>query len=285
MRRDYFTCVFLASIAGALLFVCFEPLYLKYGGVVYREFGLVESISSVFYAVAFLIAIPLFAGYKRKYWIAVGLACYGVLAYLPSIFYPKQVLITGESASIFHVIIAMILRGIYGMVNAPFAPLSRLWGDEVAASMSKWILPMAVLIPLIIRTIRFYRDAYVAEQLNPASVVGAKSNSKFDRKTKEDKAEEKKPEVLGTVISAPVKPSAKEAEPETQTPEIEGSKEEKKLIETDKVELDKIEAPETEDVIALPAPSKPVSSEGKGSIRVPSISGDMFKSDDSAEPE
>ena len=150
MRRDYFTCVFLASIAGALLFVCFEPLYLKYGGVVYREFGLVESISSVFYAVAFLIAIPLFAGYKRKYWIAVGLACYGVLAYLPSIFYPKQVLITGESASIFHVIIAMILRGIYGMVNAPFAPLSRLWGDEVAASMSKWILPMAVLIPLII---------------------------------------------------------------------------------------------------------------------------------------
>ena len=285
MRRDYFTCVFLASIAGALMFVLFEPLYLKYGGVVYREFGLIESISSVFYAVAFLIAIPLYAGYKRKYWIAAGLACYGVLAYLPSIFYPKQVLITGESASIFHVIVAMVLRGIYGMVNAPFAALSRLWGDDVAAAMSKWILPMAIVIPLIIRTIRFYRDAYVAEQLNPASVVGAKSNSKFDLKTGEEKADEKEPEVLGTVISAPVKPSATEEEPDAPKPEIEGAKKEKIMITTDKVDHEKIEAPQKEEVIPLPPP-KPVAPEtSKGAIRVPTISGDMFKSKDGEEPE
>ena len=124
MRRDYFTCVFLACIAGALIFVCFEPLYFKYGVTVPREFGLFESIFSSIYAVFFLIAVPVYTGLRRKYWVAVGLACYGLLAYLPVIFYPAQELISGPRADIFHSIIAMILNGIYGMVNAPFASLS-----------------------------------------------------------------------------------------------------------------------------------------------------------------
>ena len=93
------------------------------------------------------------------------------------------------------------------MVNAPFAALSSLWGDDVAASLALWIFPVSVAVPFIFKAYRFYRDAYVAEQLNPASVVSAPSNSKFDRKedTDEEKKEEPKPEVLGTVISAPAK--------------------------------------------------------------------------------
>ena len=205
MRRDYFTCVFLALIAGALAFICFEPLYFKYGMVTPREFGLFECVASSFYLVFFLIAVPVYAGYKRKYWIAAGLACYGALAYLPAIFYPAQELIAGKDAGIFHVAVAAVLRGIYGMVNAPFASLSRIWGDKVASSLSYWILPMSLIIPLIIRIYRFYRDAYVQEQLSPADVVASPSNSKFDRKAAVETKEEKKPEVLGTVISAPVK--------------------------------------------------------------------------------
>ena len=141
MRRDYFTCVFLACIAGALLFVCFEPLYFKYGVTVPREFGLLEMIMSSCYAVFFLIAVPVYSGLRRKYWVSVGLACYGALAYLPLLFYPAERLLTGPDASLFHNIGAMVLRGIYGMVNAPFAPLSQLWGDGVAVSMARWILP------------------------------------------------------------------------------------------------------------------------------------------------
>ncbi|MBP0968993.1 MAG: hypothetical protein J5744_02505 [Oscillospiraceae bacterium] len=213
MRRDYFTCVFLACIAGALCFVCFEPLYFKYGGIVVREFGLTECIASAVYVVFFLVAVPLYAGYRRKYWISVGLACYGLLAYLPGMLYPAQVYLTGDDASMVHILIALILRGIYGMVNAPFAALSRIWGDSVASSLSYWILPLSVLFPLLIKTYRFYRDAYVAEQLNPATVVSAPSNSKFDRRDhRREQKKEAKPEVLGTVISAPVRDLVKREE-------------------------------------------------------------------------
>ena len=215
MRRDYFTCVFLALIAGALAFICFEPLYFKYGMVTPREFGLFECVASSFYLVFFLIAVPVYAGYKRKYWIAAGLACYGALAYLPAIFYPAQELIAGKDAGIFHVAVAAVLRGIYGMVNAPFASLSRIWGDKVASSLSYWILPMSLIIPLIIRIYRFYRDAYVAEQLDPASAIDKTAKENSDANDPRKVRDARIPEVLGTVISAPT--SAKKA-PDVNNP-------------------------------------------------------------------
>ena len=220
MKRDYFTCVFLACIAGALCFVCFEPLYFKYGGIVVREFGLLECIASVLYALFFLLVVPIYSGYKKKYWIAVGLAFYGLLAYLPKMLYPAQVYLSGDDASLIHIIWAVVLRGIYGMVNAPFAALSKLWGDNIASSLSYWILPFAILFPLLIKTYRFYRDAYTAEQLNPASVVAAPSSSKFDRQAaEEEERPQAEPEVLGTVISAPVKERVqKEEQPAIQLP-------------------------------------------------------------------
>jgi len=248
MRRDYFTCVFLALIAGALAFICFEPLYFKYGIVVPRTFGLFECIASSFYLVFFLIALPVYAGYKRKYWIAAGLACYGALAYLPVLFYPAQELITGKGAGIFHVAVAAILRGIYGMVNAPFASLSKIWGDKVASSLAYWILPLSILIPLIIRIYRFYRDAYVQEQLSPADVVAAPSSSEFDRKAAAETKDEVKPEVLGTVISAPVKDvkrtgEASVAPVQTQTSAASGG-----------VSADLVPEPDGEPVILLGPP-------------------------------
>lgn len=279
MRRDYFTCVFLACIAGALAFVCFEPLYFKYEIIVPREFGLFESIASCCYLVFFLLAVPIYAGYKKKYWIAAGLACYGALIYLPKLFYPSQFLLTGEDASLFHILGAMILRGIYGMMNAPFAALSRIWGDDVASHFVYWILPCSILIPFAIRVYRFYRDAYVAEQLDPASVVAAPSSSKFDRKIHRPHKQEKKPEVLGTVISAPVrkKPDPQPQQPEQvkqPVPEIEPSPEKPQVdAPPEKPQMDappakpKVEAPEKrpelegkdEQVIPLPAPKSSAS--------------------------
>ena len=43
----------------------------------------------------------------------------------PLVYHPAR-----EDASLFHMLIAMILRGIYGMMNAPFAALSGIWGDD-----------------------------------------------------------------------------------------------------------------------------------------------------------
>ena len=64
MRRDYFTCVFLGLIAGALMFVCFAPLYFVYGSVVPREFSLFERLMSLLYALFFVFFLPFFQKIK-----------------------------------------------------------------------------------------------------------------------------------------------------------------------------------------------------------------------------
>ena len=83
-------------------------------------------------------------------------------------------------------------------MQAPFAALSPLIGSQAASKVVYWILPVAIFWPVIFRIIRFYRRAYLSEQLNPmttdqAAPAGANAPEAPD-----------KPEVLGTVISAPV---------------------------------------------------------------------------------
>jgi len=202
MRRDYFTCVFLALIAGALAFLCFCPVYFDYLGVIPREFGLLETVLSWTYAVFFLLALPLYAGYARKYWISIGLACYGFLAYAPAWFYPAEEKLVGEGADIISVGLAAFLRGIYCMVNAPFAAISDVTGPEKALAFSKLILPVAVAVPLLIKLIRFYRNAYAQERLDPAAVMSQEVKTKTRKPAK--------PEVLGTVITAPVNAASPE---------------------------------------------------------------------------
>lgn len=202
MRRDYFTCVFLALIAGALAFLCFCPVYFDYLGIIPRDFGLFETILSWTYAVFFLLALPLYAGYARKYWISVGLACYGFLAYVPAILYPAEEKLVGENADLISVGTAAFLRGIYCMVNAPFAAISDVMGSEKALVLSKLILPVAIAIPLLIKLIRFYRNAYAQERLDPAAVMSQEVKTKTRKPAK--------PEVLGTVITAPVNAASPE---------------------------------------------------------------------------
>ena len=88
MRRDYFTCVFLGLIAGALAFVCFSPLYFTYEGIIPRDFTIFERCMSFLYAVFFVLFLPCYAAFKKKEWINWGLAAYGILIYLPLWFYP-----------------------------------------------------------------------------------------------------------------------------------------------------------------------------------------------------
>ena len=198
MRRDYFTCVFLGLIAGALTFVCFKPLYFTYAAVIPRDFSLMERLMSVLYTLFFIFFLPCFAAFKKKEWINWGLAAYGLMAYFPLWFYPSAELIKGEDASIIHILGALVLRAIYAVMQAPFAALSRLIGDSGASRVVYWILPVSIIWPVIFRIVRFYRRAYLSEQLNPmtqdqAAPAAAKTPEAPD-----------KPEVLGTVITAPV---------------------------------------------------------------------------------
>ena len=196
MRRDYFTCVFLGLIAGALMFVCFEPLYFIYGSVVPREFGLFERLMSVLYAFFFIIFLPFFSAFRSKVWVNWGLAAYGVLIYLPKYFYPAEALIKGDDAKLTKMLLAVGLRGIYGMMQAPFAALSTLIGDKAASGLVYWILPMALVWPIVFKIGRFYRRAYLSEQLNPMPKVKPAPAAAHSGPAV-------KPEVLGTVITAP----------------------------------------------------------------------------------
>lgn len=178
------------------MFVCFEPLYFVYGGTVARNFGLLERLMSLLYALFFIIFLPFFAAFRDKVWINWGLASYGVLIYLVKYLYPAEALITGEDASLPHVIIAICLRGIYGMMQAPFAALSTLIGDKAASALVYWILPLALIWPLLLKVLRFYRRAYLSEQLNPMPKVQPKTSAAHSGPAV-------KPEVLGTIITAP----------------------------------------------------------------------------------
>lgn len=195
MRRDYFTCVFLGLIAGALTFVCFSPLYFTYDAVIPRNFSLFERFMSVLYTLFFVFFLPFFAAFKKKEWVNWGLAAYGLMAYLPLWFYPAQELIKGDNAKLSSILGALVLRTIYNVMQAPFAALSKLIGDTAASKVVYWILPVAIFWPIIFRIIRFYRIAYLSEQLNPMTTSHSAPTI--------SKAPEK-PEVLGTVITAPV---------------------------------------------------------------------------------
>lgn len=197
MRRDYFTCVFLGLIAGALMFVCFAPLYFVYGGgVIPREFSLFERLMSLLYAFFFIVFLPFFAAFRCKVWVNWGLAAYGILIYLPKYFYPAEALINGDDAKLTKMLLAVVLRGIYGMMQAPFAALSPLIGDKNASVLVYWILPMALVWPVVLKIARFYRRAYLSEQLNPMPKVKPAPAAAHSGPAV-------KPEVLGTVITAP----------------------------------------------------------------------------------
>lgn len=179
------------------MFVCFAPLYFVYGSVVPRDFSLFERLMSLLYAVFFVFFLPFFAAFRSKVWINWGLASYGVLIYLPKFFYPAEAVLTAEDPSFTKMLLAICLRGIYGMMQAPFAALSTLVGDKAASSLVYWILPLALFWPFIIKVIRFYRRAYLSEQLNPMPKVKPVATTAHTGPAV-------KPEVLGTVITAPV---------------------------------------------------------------------------------
>ncbi len=204
MRRDYFTCVFLGCICAALFFVYFTPAYFVYGGVSVRTFSLTETICAWVYAAIVLLILPIYAAYKKKLWITAGLMAYGAFASLPIWIMPKLMSkLQGEDASIVATVEAFLLKALYRMATAPFGAISRALGDKFTRSLPFRILPVAVLVYVGFQLFRFYRNAYVMEQLSPATAIDmtAKENaqSSDSRKVRDARI----PEVLGTVISAP----------------------------------------------------------------------------------
>lgn len=228
------------------MFVCFAPLYFVYGSVVPREFSLFERLMSLLYALFFVFFLPFFAAFRSKVWINWGLAAYGVLIYLPKFFYPAEAVLTAEDPSFTKMLLAICLRGIYGMMQAPFAALSSLIGDKAAASLVYWILPLALFWPFVMKVFRFYRRAYLSEQLNPMPKVKPVAAAAHTGPAV-------KPEVLGTVITAPVV-AASPDEVKGKAALAQNKKESAEALPGEKEEAVALPGEEKEEAIVLSAP-------------------------------
>lgn len=213
MRRDYFSCVFLLYVAVSLAFVCILPTYFAYGEIIEREIGLIERIASLLISIGVILVIPIISAIKKKFWVSFGAAAYGLLAYIPGMMLSKMdAVLSGSGANTFSVVKAFLLRAIYIMVNAPYVGISKLVGNNFALVIPKLILPVSIITYVLVQLFRFYRDAYVAEQLSPVSDK--------THKVENTRAVSREPEILGTVISAPVKKPVAPATTATPAPAV-----------------------------------------------------------------
>lgn len=209
MRRDYFICTFLLCICVSLFYVCFSPLYFVYGGIVLREFGLVETIFAWVYAIFVFAVLPVYAAIFKKFWVTAGLASYSLLcACLPVwILHGMEASIAGPDANILSVIWGFCLKSIYGMSEAPFAPISRAFGNKFTETLPRKILPVIIIIYCVVQLYRFYKAAYIAEKLSPEDVIDTTAQENKKKVTEGVRNSTIEPEILGTVISAPSKPA------------------------------------------------------------------------------
>ena len=175
-----------------------------------------EKVCSWLFFAAVLLVFPIYAAWRKRLWITLGLASYGLLALLPSWILPGLAAkLSGEDAGVGASVEAFLLKSIYTMVNAPFAAMSAATGDKFALGLSTKILPVALITYIAFQLFRFYRDAYVAEQLDPASAIDKTAKENSDAADPRKVRDARIPDILGTVISAPA--SAKKA-PEGQPP-------------------------------------------------------------------
>jgi len=211
----------------SLFYVCFLPLYFVYGGVQQRDFSAFEMTCSWIFFVLSFVVLPVYAALKRKFWITAGLAAYGLLACLPVWFLPGMAeKLSGDDVSIVSVLWAFILRCVYAMTKAPFAALTPAIGDVSAAKMPLRLLPLSLLLYIGVKLFRFYRDAYVQEQLDPASALDKTSienSGKVPVQGGRVVRQATMPEVLGTVISAPDRKKSEIAIPGSQKVSVPGS--------------------------------------------------------------
>ena len=301
MRRDYFICVFLLLTACSLAFVCLLPTCFSYDGIILREVSVVETIVSLVFSFVVLLAAPLIIAYKRKLWAMLGMVCYGLLAYIPGMIIPKMTdSLSGADASIGASVKALLLKGVYTMVNAPFVGVGKIFGNDLAVRFSRYIIPSALIFYVVLKLFRFYRAAYIAEKMAPSPAAAFAAG---EGQASETSKPPRKPDILGTVISKPVSeatvttrvpdrsknPGARKTQADDRTmvhrtvdpaidPRLAGRS------KTRPQEEGQRQAQASRQAIQLGAPQRPISSEGAPKVRAPQINLGPPKQDPNGEP-
>lgn len=165
MRRDIIMSVFLFFVLFALVFVYFFPVYFTFDRVVFRSVSVIERIMSVVYILLWFLLCA-YTAYFKKITCLFGGVLYSVMAYLPGIIIPRLAVGTlGNDPSLAASIIDAFMRRIYELINAPMVGISVLFPPEKSIGISKLMLPVLVISYVVTQIFRFYRNAYLADQL------------------------------------------------------------------------------------------------------------------------
>ena len=201
MKRDIISDIVLLFSLIGLLFMFGNTPYLQYDAVVTRSISIYERMGSFFFIILMLFAIVVCA-WKKKLFVMIGCACYGLLAYLPGIFLPGiEKSIAKGGTSLLDTFASLFWHRIYEVVNAPFAGQIGIVSEKTAAGMSKWFLPMTVITYIVVQLYRFYRDAYVAEQMHRSEMANLQHASLAKEIATPLRQQAAQP--LGTIVTAP----------------------------------------------------------------------------------
>jgi len=166
MKRIKTFNVFLFFTLMSLIFVCLFPVYFSYGEIRLRTIGLPERVLSLMFVLLWL-ALCVYAAWKRRLPLLIGGILYSVMAYVPGWFLPgliraaekKEPGMAASAARFF-------FERLYEMTGAPLAGVSLLVSEKASQSLAKWLLPMLALGYAGTQLFRFYRNAYLADQLH-----------------------------------------------------------------------------------------------------------------------
>lgn len=166
LRRDVIANVFLVFTYAALLFAFRFSVYFSYNQVLYRSVSNPERICSVFFVLLWL-AMCIYAAYFKNRYMLIGGVLYGFLAYIPGIVIPMLTTsASGTEPGLVSDLLVSFAKRIYELVNAPMVGISILFPPGKNTDLSKYLLPVLIFIYIGVQIFRFYRTAYLAEQLH-----------------------------------------------------------------------------------------------------------------------
>lgn len=164
MKRDIIGDIFLGGVLLSLLFVFSFPVLFAYNANIPRDISFAERIMSVCFVLGFVLT-GVWACWKKKIWVALGLAMFAILPYIPKWFLPKVYMnMTLHGKNIGNSLLAAFLNRIYELTHAPFAGLIGMVSEKTAEQLAYRMLPSIIIGYILARIIAFYYKAYVDEK-------------------------------------------------------------------------------------------------------------------------
>lgn len=200
MKRDIIGDIFLGGVLLSLLFMFSFPAYFCYSQNVPRDISFVERAMSVCFLLGLVLTI-IWACWKKKVWVTLGICAFGLLAYMPKWFIPKvDARIAKNGKSLLDSFFSMLLNRIHELTHAPFTGLLGMFSEKTVEKLPYMILPVAAIGYVCSRIVVFYHDAYVKEKKQIHDFNHFRKTSETRTPVMAFDVPEEAPSPLGTIV-------------------------------------------------------------------------------------